>query len=103
MIYSKEELLEKLKELTNRLERHPTKEEIDKSRITPHSFSYYKYFKTLNDAFKELNLNLKSKCKVCNKEFANNQSLAVHLTQKEDINHINYYKKLKDLKTKKIK
>lgn len=103
MIYSKEELLEKLKELTNRFGRYPTKEEIDKSRITPHSFSYYNYFKTLNDAFKELNLNLKSKCKVCNKEFASNQSLAVHLTQKEDINHINYYKKLKDLKEKEIK
>lgn len=98
MIYSKDYLLKRLKELTFKLNRYPTKDEIDKLSITPHSFSYYNYFKTLNDAFKELNLNLKSKCKVCNKEFISNQALAVHLVQKEDSRHINYYKKLRESK-----
>ena len=103
MIHSKEKLLERLRELTLLLDRYPTKDEIDISKVTPHSFSYYKYFESLNDAFKELNLNLKPRCKICNNEFINNQALAAHLTQREDTNHINHYRKLKVLKINKIK
>jgi len=98
----KEILLEKLKELTLDLGRYPTKEEIDKSKITPHSDTYYNHFKKLKNVFKELNLKILSRCKICSMDFDSNRSLAVHLIKKTDSYHKGYRNELKNLKMLRI-
>jgi hypothetical protein len=48
--YSKEELIEYLKDLDDRLDRTPSYSDIDKDENTPSPSTYYKYFDTLRKA-----------------------------------------------------